>query len=150
MGRRSISTTKAGKFMNPTDQASKKYLLFYFFFYSSISKIKIKKGKEACPKEFKKNQKQRLQVRQAVIKQKDPKNLLNDMELLDKMGELLFKKKEQFHLLLFVFVYIYKEFDSKNPPPYSVKVIQEKRRKLKETWTKIYQFYVRFVLKILR
>ncbi len=38
-------------------------------------------------KELKKNKKQRLQVRQAVIKQKDPKHLLNDMELLDKMGK---------------------------------------------------------------
>jgi hypothetical protein len=36
---------------------------------------------------LKKNKKQRLQVRQAVIKQKDPKHLLNDMELLDKMGK---------------------------------------------------------------
>jgi hypothetical protein len=31
-----------------------------------------------------------LQVRQAVIKQKDPKHLLNDMELLDKMGKWIF------------------------------------------------------------
>jgi hypothetical protein len=85
-------------FVNPTDQARK----------------------EARKKELKKNKKQRLQVRQAVIKQKDPKHLLNDMELLDKM-----------------------EFDPNNPPPYSAKVIQDKRKKLKETWTKIYQFYQR-------
>jgi hypothetical protein len=51
--------------------------------------IKKKTGKEARRKELKKNKKQRLQVRQAVIKQKDPKHLLSDMELLDKMGKLI-------------------------------------------------------------
>ena len=35
------------------------------------------------------------------------------------------------------------EYDTNNPPPYNVKVLQEKRRKLKENWLKIYQFYVR-------
>jgi len=35
------------------------------------------------------------------------------------------------------------EYDPNNPPPYSVKVLQDKRRKLKETWLKIYQFYQR-------
>lgn len=98
MGRRSITGTKAGKFMNPTDQARK----------------------EARRKELKKNKKQRLQVRQAVIKQKDPKHIFAEMEAIDKM-----------------------EYDTNNPPPYSVKVLQDKRRKLKETWLKIYQFYQR-------
>lgn len=98
MGRRSITGTKAGKFMNPTDQARK----------------------EARRKELKKNKKQRLQVRQAVIKQKDPKIIFAEMEAIDKM-----------------------EYDVNNPPPYSVKVLQDKRRKLKDTWLKIYQFYQR-------
>lgn len=98
MGRRSITGTKAGKFMNPTDQARK----------------------EARRKELKKNKKQRLQVRQAVIKQKDPKIIFAEMEAIDKM-----------------------EYDPNNPPPYSVKVLQDKRRKLKETWMKIYQYYQR-------
>jgi len=84
--------------MNPTDQARK----------------------EARRKELKKNRKQRSQVRQAVIKQKDPKIIFAEMEAIDKM-----------------------EYDPNNPPPYSVKVLQDKRRKLKETWLKIYQFYQR-------
>lgn len=96
MGRRSISSTKTGKFMNPTDQARK----------------------EARRKELKKNKKQRLIVRQAVLKGKDPKHLLTEMEALDKM-----------------------EFDANNPPPYNVKVIQDKRKKLKDTWIKIFQLY---------
>lgn len=96
MGKRSINSTKAGKFMNPTDQARK----------------------EARRKELKKNKKQRQQVREAVIKQKDPKHILNDLDSLDKL-----------------------EFDVNNPPPYSAKVIQEKRKRLKDQWHKIYQFY---------
>lgn len=98
MGRRSISSTKAGKFMNPTDQARK----------------------EARRKELKKNKKQRLQVRQAVIKQKDPRQIFAEMESIDKQ-----------------------EYDPNSPPPYNVKVLQEKRRKLKESWLKIYHFYQR-------
>lgn len=99
MGRKSVSSTKAGKFINPTDQARK----------------------EARRKELKKNKKQRLQVRQTVIKQKDPRQIFNEMEAIDKI-----------------------EYDPNNPPPYNVKVLQEKRRKLKESWLKMFQFYVSF------
>jgi hypothetical protein len=57
-----------------------------------------------------------------VIKQKDPRLIFSEMEAIDKV-----------------------EYDTNNPPPYNVKVLQEKRRKLKESWLKIYQFYVRFI-----
>jgi hypothetical protein len=74
--------------MNPTDQASKeKRTLNLQNNLLNLIIYQNKKGKEARRKELKKNKKQRLQVRQAVIKQKDPKHLLNDMELLDKMGK---------------------------------------------------------------
>ena len=63
MGRRVTSTTKGGKFMNPTDQARK----------------------EARRRELKKNKKQRLAVRQAVIKTKDPYQMLRELEELDDM-----------------------------------------------------------------
>jgi len=56
-------------------------------------------------------------VRQAVIKQKDPSTLIKEMELLDKL-----------------------EFDPNNPPPYSAKVIQDKRKKLKDQYHKILQY----------
>ena len=85
-----------------------------------LKNLKKKTGKEARRKELKKNKKQRLIVRQAVIKQKDPKIIFAEMEAIDKM-----------------------EYDTNNPPPYSVKVLQDKRRKLKETWLKIYEYYVR-------
>ncbi|KAI6658965.1 hypothetical protein LOD99_14641 [Oopsacas minuta] len=62
MGRRSMKTTKGGKFMNPTDQARK----------------------EARRKELKKNKKQRLVVREAVIKSKEPKEILKEIEELDE------------------------------------------------------------------
>ena len=63
MGRRATSTTKGGKYMNPTDQARK----------------------EARKRELKKNKKQRMAVRQAVIKTKDPKQMLVELDLLDEM-----------------------------------------------------------------
>ena len=44
-------------------------------------------GKEARKRELKKNKKQRMMVRQAVLKGKDPYKLLEDMELIDKMGQ---------------------------------------------------------------
>lgn len=64
MGRRSINTTKSGKYMNPTDQARK----------------------EARKKELKKNKKQRQMVRAAVLKGKDPTQLIEEMEKIDEMG----------------------------------------------------------------
>lgn len=66
MGRRSINTTKSGKYMNPTDQARK----------------------EARKKELKKNKKQRQMVRAAVLKGKDPTQLIEEMEKIDEMGKM--------------------------------------------------------------
>lgn len=70
MGRRSINTTKSGKYMNPTDQARK----------------------EARKKELKKNKKQRQLVRAAVLKGKDPSQLLEEMEKIDEMGMYILLK----------------------------------------------------------
>jgi WW domain-binding protein 11 len=67
MGRRSINTTKSGKYMNPTDQARK----------------------EARKQELKKNKKQRQMVRAAVLKGKDPQQILEEMEKIDQMGTYL-------------------------------------------------------------
>ena len=53
--------------MNPTDQARK----------------------EAQKRELKKNKKQRMMVRAAVLKMKDPKQIIRDMEKLDEMGKIL-------------------------------------------------------------
>ena len=63
MGRRSVNTTKSGKFMNPTDQARK----------------------EARKKELKKNKKQRKMVREHVLKGKDPNMILEEIEKLDDL-----------------------------------------------------------------
>lgn len=82
MGRRSINTTKSGKYMNPTDQARK----------------------EARKKELKKNKKQRQLVRAAVLKGKDPSQLLEEMEKIDEMGMYIVKihegSKHKFNKLL--------------------------------------------------
>lgn len=46
----------------------------------------ISKGKEARKKELKKNKKQRQMVRAAVLKNKDPSQILEEMEKIDEMG----------------------------------------------------------------
>ncbi|GFW24185.1 WW domain-binding protein 11 [Trichonephila clavipes] len=96
MGRRSINTTKSGKYMNPTDQARK----------------------EARKRELKKNKKQRQMVRAAVLKGKDPLQLISDMEKIDEM-----------------------EYNVNSPPLLNEKVLKDKRKKLKETWDRVMRLY---------
>nr|XP_039250754.1 WW domain-binding protein 11-like [Styela clava] len=98
MGRRVTSTTKGGKFMNPTDQARK----------------------EARRRELRKNKKQRLAVRQAVIKTKDPRQMLAELDTLDEM-----------------------ELNPSENLPYNDKVVKEKRIKLLENIQRITQYYLR-------
>ncbi|CAG0896391.1 unnamed protein product [Darwinula stevensoni] len=96
MGRRSINTTKSGKYMNPTDQARK----------------------EARKRELKKNKKQRMMVRAAVLKNKDPHQIIADLESIDHM-----------------------EFSVDHPPALNEKVLKEKRKKLCETLERIVKLY---------
>uniref|UniRef100_A0A8D8VBM6 WW domain-binding protein 11 n=1 Tax=Cacopsylla melanoneura TaxID=428564 RepID=A0A8D8VBM6_9HEMI len=98
MGRRSINTTKSGKYMNPTDQARK----------------------EARKKELKKNKRQRMLVRTAVLKGKDPEQLLTEMEKIDQM-----------------------EYNVLQPSPLNEKVLKDKRRKLKDTFERVMKMYVK-------
>lgn len=120
MGGRNISTTKSGKFMNPTDQARKFFLVEFSVSINFI--MFVFSGKEARKKELKKNKKQRLLVRQNVLKGKNPRSLISEMEHLDRM-----------------------EYDPVNPAPYNIKVLQEKRKKVKETWERVYRLYVRMI-----
>uniref|UniRef100_A0A6M2DNR6 Putative ww domain-binding protein 11 n=1 Tax=Xenopsylla cheopis TaxID=163159 RepID=A0A6M2DNR6_XENCH len=96
MGRRSINTTKSGKYMNPTDQARK----------------------EARKKELKKNKRQRQMVRAAVLKGKDPTQIIEEMEKIDEM-----------------------EFNVHQASPLNEKVLKEKRKKLKETLDRVLKLY---------
>ncbi|XP_022905402.2 WW domain-binding protein 11 [Onthophagus taurus] len=96
MGRRSINTTKSGKYMNPTDQARK----------------------EARKQELKKNKKQRQMVRAAVLKGKDPQQLLEEMEKIDQM-----------------------EFNVHQPSPLNEKVLKDKRKKLRDTLDRVLSMY---------
>ena len=82
--------------MNPTDQARK----------------------EARRRELKKNKKQRQLVRTAVIKGKNPTDIILELEKLDDM-----------------------EFNVLAPPPLNDKVMKEKRRKLMETWNRVVHLY---------
>ncbi|XP_036601926.1 WW domain-binding protein 11-like [Trichosurus vulpecula] len=96
MGRRSVSSTKSGKFMNPTDQARK----------------------EARKRELKKNKRQRIMVRAAVLKMKDPKQIIRDMEKLDEM-----------------------QFNPVQQPQLNEKVLKDKQKKLRETFERILRLY---------
>ncbi|KAJ0178421.1 hypothetical protein K1T71_006244 [Dendrolimus kikuchii] len=96
MGRRSINTTKSGKYMNPTDQARK----------------------EARKKELKKNKRQRQMVRAAVLKMKDPIQILDELQKIDEM-----------------------EFNVLQPSPLNEKVLKEKRKKLRETFDRVLKMY---------
>ncbi|XP_045463582.1 WW domain-binding protein 11 [Harmonia axyridis] len=96
MGRRSINTTKSGKYMNPTDQARK----------------------EARKQELKKNKKQRQMVRAAVLKGKDPHQILEELEKIDQM-----------------------EYNVNQPSPLNEKVLKDKRKKLRETLDRVLSMY---------
>ena len=86
MGRRSINTTKSGKYMNPTDQARKEarkrelrkvsLYLILLIYYNEIFLTKMN---------YFQNKKQRMIVRAAVLKGKDPYQIIADMERLDQL-----------------------------------------------------------------
>jgi len=82
--------------MNPTDQARK----------------------EARKRELKKNKKQRQMVRTAVLKGKNPRDIIFELEKVDDM-----------------------EYNIVSPSPLNGKVLTEKRRKLVETWNRVMRMY---------
>ncbi|VDN98968.1 unnamed protein product [Rodentolepis nana] len=96
MGRRSINTTKSGKYMNPTDQARK----------------------EARKRELKKNKKQRIAVRQAVLKSKDALQLLEEASMYDKQ-----------------------EYTPNLQSEFNERVLQGKRKRLLETFDNLVNLY---------
>ena len=75
-------------------------------------------GKEARRRELKKNKKQRLLVRQAVLKGKDPTTIFSELEKIDQM-----------------------EFNPVQSAPLSEKVLKEKRKKLRDTLNRIMRLY---------
>lgn len=95
MGRRSIKTTKAGKFMNPTDQWRK----------------------EQRRRELKKNKKQRLNVREAVLRMKEPLVILEEIDEIERL-----------------------EAEVSTPQP-TDKSLQEKKRKLHASLDRIVKYY---------
>ncbi|KAJ0058409.1 hypothetical protein NL108_014139, partial [Boleophthalmus pectinirostris] len=76
--------------------------------------------KEARKRELKKNKKQRMMVRAAVLKMKDPRQIIRDMEKLDEM-----------------------EFNPVQQPLLNEKVLRDKRKKLRETFERIVRLYER-------
>ena len=102
-GNRKTSSTKGGKYMNPTDQARK----------------------EERKKQLKKHKRQREQVREAVIKSKNPNSVLDELAKLDDL-----------------------EFDAENECPYADRVMQEKRTRMKATYFKVRRAKIENKLKI--
>jgi WW domain-binding protein 11 len=98
MGKRSIKTTKSGKFMNPTDQWRK----------------------ESRRKELRKNKKQRQAVREAVLRAKDPRRMLREIEEIEKV-----------------------EADAGPVPLPNEKSLKEKKRKLEETLSRVVTHFER-------
>jgi hypothetical protein len=62
-------------------------LIFKVRVYSTNCDFNL--GKEARKKELKKNKKQRQMVRAAVLKGKDPVQLIAEMEKIDQMGKFV-------------------------------------------------------------
>lgn len=83
--------------MNPTDQARK----------------------EARKRELKKNKKQRHLVRTAVLKNKDPGQIISELDQLDEV-----------------------EYNPTKPPALAEKVLKDKRKKLRETLERVMKLYV--------
>lgn len=77
-----------------------------------------KARREARKKELKKNKKQRQQVRSSVIEKKDPEQIIADLEKLDRF-----------------------EYDVSLNSSMSDTQYKEKRKRLKETFTKILEYY---------
>ena len=89
--------------MNPTDQASKMTVISLYYtqplftvthdiqllfptpYYEFVWNLP---GKEQRRKELKKNKKQRIAVRQAVLKGKDAQKIITDLDEIDDMGKL--------------------------------------------------------------
>ncbi|XFF86561.1 hypothetical protein AB1E18_012780 [Capra hircus] len=69
-------------------------------------------------RKLKKNKKQHMMVRATVLKMKDPKQIIRDMEKLDEM-----------------------EFNPVQQPQLNEKVLKNKRKKLRETFERILQLY---------
>uniref|UniRef100_A0A2K6ET81 Wbp11/ELF5/Saf1 N-terminal domain-containing protein n=1 Tax=Propithecus coquereli TaxID=379532 RepID=A0A2K6ET81_PROCO len=74
--------------------------------------------KEARKRELKMNKKQHMMVRAAVLKMKDPKQIIQDMEKSDEM-----------------------EFNPVQQPQLNEKVLKDKRKKLCETFERILRLY---------
>lgn len=78
-------------------------------------------------------------VRAAVLKGKDPAQLIEEMEKIDEMGKVLQEKKYE---VIYINVNIIIEYNVYQPSPLNEKVLREKRKKLKETFDRVMRLYV--------
>lgn len=83
-------------------------------------------------------------VRAAVLKMKDPTQILEELQKIDEMG--IFFLEIQFLYYLYIYfksVYCFiSEYNVLQPSPLNEKVLKEKRKKLKETFDRVLKMYV--------
>lgn len=68
-----------------------------------------------------------------MIKQKDPHQILAELERLDDIGKLTFQS--------YLYLFNLSEFDV-NGPSLNEKVLADKRKKLNDTWDRLMKSYV--------
>lgn len=95
-------------------------------------------------------------VRTAVLKGKDPMKLLEEMELIDRMGNyfknclcllnhaqiISFKSVIKTADLSTCWWFPFTEYNPMQPPSLNEKVLREKRKKLRETFDRVFKLYV--------
>lgn len=79
-------------------------------------------------------------VRAAVLKGKDPQQILEEMEKIDQMGKYLISS--QLIQIVFSDNLFLTEFNVNQPSPLNEKVLRDKRKKLRDTLDRVLSMYV--------
>ena len=76
-------------------------------------------------------------VRAAVLKGKDPQQILEEMEKIDQMG-MSQSRSKQFVIIFTIIL----EYNVNQPSPLNEKVLKDKRKKLRDTLDRVLSMYV--------
>lgn len=84
-------------------------------------------------------------VRAAVLKGKDPQQILEEMEKIDQMGMAtnLYNCWQNIYYIYFLFYNA--EYNVNQPSPLNEKVLKDKRKKLRDTLERVLSMYVSFI-----
>lgn len=84
-------------------------------------------------------------VRAAVLKGKDPQQILEEMEKIDQMGKLYSNHDSKVICSLNFMCYYFTEYNVNQPSPLNEKVLKDKRKKLRDTLERVLSMYVSFM-----